>query len=335
MKKVFSIFQRDLKIVLKDPLALWIFIAPLLLAVIINAVSPGINDTTVNLAIHSEVDNAYINTVSDFANIEVYDTLQEVEARVLKRDEVIGVKNTDDGISVIAQGNESETSIQAANLLNALYRFDLLDVEKLDSRLSLLSFGEEVPALKRTLSVTVLLLITIVSAMIIALGLVDEKNDKTIKAANVTPIKQVTYMLSKSAVGVVMLLIVSVASLFILGLTDINFVQMLIMIFSISLISIIFAFAVGLASSDFIEAAASIKMLMLPLAAGILIPELVADKWHFTVYWSPFYWAYKGMTEVLNKTATFGSIGMYTLIIVFICLVCFMLCKKNIRKHLN
>ncbi|MFI3168383.1 MAG: ABC transporter permease [Faecalibacterium sp.] len=336
IQKMISIVRRDVGIARKDPLALWVFLSPILLAVVVRLVTPGITDTTVNLAIQSNVPQDYITTVGDFASVHVYDSLDEITERVLARDEVIGVVNGEDGtLALIAQGDESESSLALAQLLNALYTLDTLDINTLESRLGFVSFGEQTPALTRSLSLSVLLLCTIISAMMIALGLVDEKNDQTIKAANVTPLPQSMYMLSKSIIGVLMLFVVSVISLLVLGLTDINFAQMGLLLLSIGLISILIAFVIGLASSDFIEAAGSIKGLMVPAMAGILVPELLAEKWHFTVWWNPFYWAYIGMTDIFNKTATWGEVGRYTAIIISICMVSFALCAPHIRKHLN
>ncbi len=334
--KICSIVRRDVGIARKDPLALWVFISPILLAVVVRLVTPGISDTTVNLAIQSDVPASYIAAVGDFANVSLYDSLDDVTDRVQQRDEVIGVVNGADGtLALIAQGDESESSLGLAQLLNALYALDSLDVSNLESRLAFVTFGEQTPALTRSLSLSVLLLCTIISAMMIALGLVDEKNDQTIKAANVTPMLQSIYMLSKSLIGILMLFVVSIISLLVLGLTDIDFAQMMVLMLAVGLISILIAFVIGLASSDFIEAAGSIKILMLPAMAGILVPELLAEKWHWTVYWNPFYWAYAGMTDILNKTATWGEIASYTAIIIGICSVCFALCTPHLRKHLN
>ena len=73
------------------------------------------------------------------------------------------------------------------------------------------------------------------------------------------------------------------------------------------LISIIVAFVIGLASTDFIEAAGSVKMLFLPLAASVLVYEFTDPAWHVTVMWSPFYWAYRGITEIIQGTSAWGS----------------------------
>ena len=335
MRKVFSVFRRDLKIAAKDPLALWIFTAPILFAVLVNLVSPGVNDTSVNLAVNTNVGSDYIENVSDYASVEIFNTREEIEQRVERRDEVIGVTKEGEDLMIIAQGNESEQSLKMAQIINALYHLDLLNEDEIDSRLSCYSFNETIPGLKRALAVTILLMTTIVSAMVIALGLVDEKNDKTIRAANVTPMSQTAYALSKCIIGLLLLAVTEVINIFVLGITDINYGQMACMIFAVSFISIIVSFSIGLSSTDFIEAAASIKMLMVPLAAGILVYELMKEKWHFTVYWNPFYWADKGVTEIINKTAVWSDILIYTGIITIICGIVFFVCKKNIKEHLN
>ena len=335
MKKVLSVFRRDLKIAAKDPLVLWIFFAPVLLSILVNLVSPGINDSSVYLAVNQNAGKDYIEAVSEYASVELFDSREEIEKRVERRDEVIGVTEEENELIMIAQGNESEQSLKMAQIINALYHLNLLNEEEIESRLSFYSFQETIPGLKRTLSVTILLMTTIISAMVIALGLVDEKNDKTIRAANVTPMSQTAYAFSKSIIGIVLLIVTEGINLFVLGLTDINYGQMLCMIFAVSLISIIVSFLIGLSSTDFIEAAASIKMLMVPLAAGILVYELMKEKWHFIVYWNPFYWAEKGMTEIINKTAVWSDIILYTGMITFLCALVFLACKKNIKKQLN
>lgn len=333
MKKVLSILKRDFKVASKDPIAIWIALAPILLAVIIVLVSPGISDTTLNLAVHKSVDSKRTQALEKYAKVTVYESEDEIKERVSRRDEVIGVTSTKDGVKFIAEGNESENGLKTAKLINSLYESNAL--ENSASRLSFYNFGQKIPALKLSLAVSLLLIVSVVSSMITALGLVDEKADKTIKAANVTPMKQTSYILSKSILGIVSLLVTSIITLFILGMWQINWIQMILMIFASSIISMIVAFTIGLKSTDFIEAASSIKILMIPLLASVLVYELVSDKWQWTVWWSPFYWSYKGFSEIINSTATWSSIFIDIAIVLFICFILFKLLTKNIRKELN
>ena len=50
-RRIWTIFKRDLKVNTKDFISLYILIIPILFAVLINLFTPGINDTTINLAL--------------------------------------------------------------------------------------------------------------------------------------------------------------------------------------------------------------------------------------------------------------------------------------------
>lgn len=335
MRKVFSVFQRDIKIALKDPMIIWIGIAPIILAIVVALISPGVNDSMLNLAVDKSIDKEYTDKIENYANVEFYDNVKDIERRVLRRDEVIGVVKQGDGVELIAQGNESENGLKLAKILNSLYELDGLVTAETGSRLSFLTFNQKIPPLKLALSVSILLLATIISSMVIALGLVDEKTDRTIKAANVTPIKQTVYVFSKSLIGILTLIFSSIVSLLVLGMININWFQMILMILVSGILSIILAFVIGLSSSDFIEAAGSLKALMMPMIASILVYELCSEKYHWTVWWSPFYWSNKAMNEIINNTATWSNIGIYCIIIIAICSIVFLISKKFIRKALQ
>lgn len=334
MKKIFGVLARDIRSTVKDGLALWVIIIPLLFAVIINLVSPGIIDTTINFAVHTSVDTQRITALKKIARVHTYNTTNAVNERVLRRDEVFGILPADNStIKIIAQGNESESSTRLAKGLNALYDLNALNLQ--ESRVSFADFGKKTQPLKTSLSISLLLIVTIVASMLTALNLIDEKSDKTIRAVNVTPMKQTVYLLSKAILGFLVLIIDSVAVLFILGITTISWIQMFMMLISIGVLSAILAFIMGLNSRDFIEAAGTMKLLMLPLVASILVYELTSDAWHYTVWWSPFFWAYKGLHEIMNGVSSWKNISIYTLVILFLCALVFKLSTKKIRKGLN
>ena len=102
-----------------------------------------------------------------------------------------------------------------------------------------------------------------------------------------------------------------------------------------ALISIIVAFVIGLASSDYIEASGSVKMLMLPMIASVLVYELVDPAWHWTVWWSPYFWAYRGIAEIIQGTSQWGSTLFYAAVITAISTLVFSISLKKIRKSLQ
>lgn len=60
------------------------------------------------------------------------------------------------------------------------------------------------------------------------------------------------------------------------------------------------------------------KMLFIPMLGSVFGGMLIADKWQFLLFWSPFYWAYKSMDAMLLNQAKWGSIILNTGIIMVI-----------------
>ena len=240
MKKALSVFRRDLKLAVKDPLALLVILTPLIVALVISWMSPGISETTVNFAVDSALSGSVTDTLSQYANVETLDSADDVRERVLRRDEVFGLIQGETGPVLVRQGNEAQTSLTMAKLLSAMAETGPVDAAQGDS-FGFLSFRDETSPLKRSLSISMLLMISVFTAMLISLGLVDEKTDQTIKAANVTPIPQWLYVIAKSFIGIIALLVSSVVALLILGMTAINWGQIMLMLIAGALISIIVA----------------------------------------------------------------------------------------------
>ncbi len=332
MKKTLYIFLNDFLITLKDPLLLWIVFAPLVLALIIVLVTPGVSDTSLYVATLNSEDEmlSYFNKI---ARTESFDSLEKVEERVLKRDNVVGIVPSGDDYEIIVQGNEGEQIEKLAKVMLTLYERN----SNIDASLAeIYDFGEKTSPIKRSLGSSLLLLITLLAGMIIASGIVDDKSDKTINAVNVSTVSKIQYIIGKSLIAVVLLFFSSISSLLILGLTDINWAQLFLVMFSTSLISIILGFLMGITSSDIIEAAGSIKVLMVPMFASILVEELTSPVWHYTVYWSPFYWSYKSIKEIIvSQSATWSLLIINLAVVLITCLVTYFASKNKIKEGLS
>ncbi len=332
MKKIMTIFSNDFSIAIKDPLLLWIALAPLVMALLIVLMTPGISDTSLYVAsVDSETD--MLNYFEKIAKVESYNSIEAVEARVLKKDHVIGIVPKANTYEIIAQGNEGESVEKFAKVILTLYQRNS-DID--DSMAEIYDFGEKIAPIKRSLAASLLLMITILAGMIIASGIVDDKSDKTINAVNVTPVSKLEYIIGKSLIAIVLLFFSSIACLLILGLTDINWAQLFLVMITTSLISVILGFLMGITSSDIIEAAASIKMLLIPMIASVLVEEMTAAKWHITVYWSPFYWSYKSIKQiVVNNSASWHLLLINLLVVMITSVIVYFATKNRIKEGLS
>lgn len=331
-RRIWTIFKRDLRVNSKDFISLYILVVPILFAVLINLFAPGINDTTINLALIEGENESQVEYFQQFAKVELFENKDDIKERVEKRDAMIGIIPENGQYYIMTQGNEPKGFVDYAKLLNSFYELDI-NIE--DSNGELIEFGRTVPPLKKTLVNVSILFISILGGMLIALNIVEEKVDNTLSAINLTPTPRITFVLGKSVMGILLSIFGSIALIFITGFGNVNLLQLLLVVLITSLLSILVGFIQGLTNKDIISAAGSIKLLFLPLIAGVLAIEMLAEKWQKFFYWNPFYWAYKGNDVILSQSGTWGQILIYSGIVLALCGVVYFFLAPKIRKGLE
>ena len=331
IKKIFTILRRDLLSSRRDTMALYIIVVPLILAVGITLFAPGLNDTTVKLAMLKSDDIEHIEYMEQFSKVELFNSMDELERRVEKRDDIVAIAPTN-SYEIILQGNELEIVEEYAVQLNTLYE---LGATKEETTAQLISFGRTVPPLKTMLVVMLISMTIMLAGMLIAMGIVEEKAENTINAINVTPISQTGFVIGKSLLGGGAAMLGIIGAVLITGFYDINWFMIVLVGLTSMLLSLIIGFLQGLSSADVIEAAGSVKLLFLPIAGSIAVYELLADKWQWTMYWSPFYWAYKANILILSKTADWGTVLLCTGMVIGLSLIVYLVVLPKIRKGLS
>jgi ABC-type multidrug transport system permease subunit len=331
-RKIGTIFLRDVAVNARDAVALMILLFPLVFAVGINLIIPGIYDTTVNIAMVRDTDESRAAFFAQFANVEQLADEQAVEARVTQRDSVLGIVRDGSGTVILTQGNETASQVDYAKLINVL--FDA-NVQLSEARAELVEFGRTVPPIKKTMVNALLLFITIFAGMLIALNILEEKTDHTVRAINVSPTSRTAFILGKSMSGMLFAVLSSVACLLITGFSGIDIGQAVLVIVMGTLISLLVGFVQGLSSSDIMEAAGSVKLMFLPMIGSVVGYELLSAKWQVALYWSPFYWAYRANDLILSGRGTWPALLLYAGIILAICIIVYAALAPRIRKGLQ
>jgi len=334
-KKILTIFSRDILSSSRDAMAMYIIVIPILLAIGITLLAPGLNDTSVKVALLNTDKQEHIDFMKRYAKVELFRSQEEMERRILKRDDMGGIvphKENNNRYEILFQGNENEALKEYVKALNALYEIDSTGET---TKAEIYSFGFNVPPLKTKLVNMLILLSVMLSGMLIAITIVEEKADNTISAINVSPISQTGFVFGKSLLGGTVVMVSIVISLLITGYYNINWGMILLVGFTAMLLSIIIGFLQGLNSKDVIEAAGSVKLIMFPVVISIVGYELLADKWQWTMYWSPFYWAYRANDMILSKTAQWSTVLFSVGIVVVLTLVVYLASLPRIRKGLS
>ena len=329
--KQYRIFLRDLRLSLRSFISLWIILAPVLLAALLQLATPGITDSFLHIALMQDAPESKTTFYQQYAAVHPVRNEQEMAQRVLRRDMVLGLMPLEDGsYEILAQGNEPPYILDAIKLLKTYEETGTAPA----GSVSFSDLGRTTPPLKTMLITSLLMLVTILSGMLIALGLVDEKSDKTIRAMQVAPVSTTTFVLGKSLLGIIYTLLSSLSILWISGFLTRNVFLVLLVLLSSACISFVVGFLVGLSSDDFIAAAGNVKLVMLPAMAAVLTYELAAPGWHFLAWWSPFYWGYDAIKGLLSQSATWQKVLMDCSIILALALILYLALFPHIRRKL-
>ncbi len=332
-RKMMLVFSRDLKVSIRDFMSIFMIFIPFVLAIGVNFFAPGIEDTTVKIALIDGENPAMSDYLAEYADVQLMADREALEKRVLQRDHLVGIVGTGVDARILAQGNEPEEVIEFSRLLKTFFEYDR-QVE--ESTAVIKEFGVKTPPVKMLWANMGILLMTVLAGMLISLNIVDEKVDNTVSAINVAPISRTAWIFGKSLIGIMLAIIGCVIMVLIMGVAgNVNFIQLMLLVFAASLISIMIGFLQGLNSDDVMTAVGSTKVLMLPLAASIAGYEFLADKWQWTLYWSPFYWVYKGNIAILNGDMTWPNLLLSIAIILAIAALIFAFTAPRIRKGLE
>ena len=120
IRRILSIFYRDLRSGTREFLLLYMILSPLVLAVVFRFFLPSVNAISFSYALDKNLGSSVIEEFKKYGSVEVIDGRQKIEDRVNRIDDIIGVI-TDEGGSyvLVVQGNENESAkFMAGQIIN-------------------------------------------------------------------------------------------------------------------------------------------------------------------------------------------------------------------------
>jgi ABC-2 type transport system permease protein len=332
IKRIAAIIGRDILSGTRDYLMIYIFIAPFLLAFALKSLAPGVGAASVKMVVPEDTEQALYNYLENYGKVETIRDSYDIEERVLRTDDIFGVIEKEGKYEIISQGNETEGMIDVLRFVINSYANRELG-SPVDVKIS--DVGWTLSPLKHQGAIFLIVFGSVFGGMLILLSLVEEKMSNTISAINVSTVSKAELVIGKGAMGFVMPVVGAFGTVLILGFEGIDYGMLTLLILSIALISIIIGFSVGVVNTEPISAIASMKTTFVPIMGSIFGAIFLSDKWHVILYWSPFYWAYRGMDEIILGTASWGNILLYCSIILIITAVVFILLSKRIKQGLK
>lgn len=332
IKKALAITNRDIKSGLRDYMILYIIFFPFILALILKMLTTSAGSTTINIAVDNSIDNYTIEYLKDFGRVEVVKNIDEVNKRVKDSDDIFGLVKEGKNYNIINQGNEIEGTVEILSFIIDSYENKEINIPA-EVRIS--DVGWELSPLKQYGGSLMIIFMSVLGGMLILINIVEEKQYNTLPAINVSPIKRLEYIIGKGLLGFIVPILHGFGIIAILDYGDINYGMVALVIFSIALISIIIGFVIGVMNDNQLSAISSMKVLFIPVLGSIFGAIYLKQKWHFLLYWSPFYWAFDGMNSIILQEATWNQILINCSIIGLITAIVFALLSKRINRGLN
>lgn len=331
MKRILFIARRDLKSGLRDFLVVYLFLAPVLFALLLRLIAGGVAASPLRVAVFED-GAAITSALTDYAHVEQFVTREALLERVLRLDDVLGVVATSAGHELVAEGNEMPGTDAAVRLV--LYRLGA-EEGALPAIVAISDIGFTLSPLILQGGLLLLIMTTVFGGMLILLNLIEEKMSNTLSAMNVTPASRLEFILGKGLLGFLTPVVGGSMAVYLLGFRDFNLGMFLVSMVSLAFISLIIGFLVGVTNDEPISGIAAMKGVFVPVLASVLGATLLAERWQFVLYWSPFYWGYLNMNAILLGNATWGEVLRNSTIILVITGIVFAALRPRIARGLR
>ena len=249
MRRIWTIFRRDLSSSIREFLLLYMMAAPIILAIIFKLFIPSANAAALQFALDAEVakDIGIYQTISQYGTVEVYESPREIEKRVRGADDIAGIIRDQEGnYQIVLEGNEShDTKVMPQMILR-----DYLSTKELGMTFSTRDLGYTQSPIGRVGAASLILTTLILGGAVIGFNMIEEKDGKTLSALSVTPMRKMEFIIGKSMIGILLPLVVVYVILWLLDMWYVDKVMVFAMTLVSSGITVMMGFLISVFSNN-------------------------------------------------------------------------------------
>ncbi len=291
MNRIKNLMGMDMLNARRDNLLVYLIIAPLFLALMLRFFLPAEADFSPTLALDgSRVEGQLISQLQEMATVEIFESREEVLARVDRPDHVGGLTREKGELVLLLAGDEPQ---ELTAMLGAVLEATQQDLSFLQLTARDLRGGENV-----IFNWAVLLLIMTViflGGTLGGLNIVSERSNRNFDALRVTPLSFAGMVTARTLLGILSTLIIR-------G-TGFDFLLLLgVFVSALPLLALICLIIGGLAQNQ-VSAIGVIKLLMPIWLALPLISVFLGGGWQILFYPLPNYWLFKSLQTVFTGAA--------------------------------
>ncbi len=307
MKKILYAFKRELTIIMRNGISLFMVFAPAFLALVFIIIFGAVSKSSLKLCIDNTLSPVDIERLERIASLEKVKNYETLTQRINRTDQILGLTKKDNSFVLLADGSEEDSYVTSIRSLIGL----TLAVESLQ-------YTEKTVEAKSntayTLSmISVLLLSLFIGSSTVGLSLVSEREHSIIKAWIISPYTFISFIAGKILPSLFLCLTGLCIALLIMNLYSLIPLFALLSVCSIFVYGFMI-FTLGSFANSQVGAIGVIKLLM-PLSMVLPLSSAFVPKsfdFLYTVF--PQYWQYKAIDEILRGVSMRGSAIMTLLV---------------------
>ncbi len=312
-----AVVGKDIRTGMRDRIVTYMLLAPVTLGLLMAILSPLLQPAPIRVAVASGAASSELAALAARLKVVQLADREEIEARVLRRDDVVGLIASDADAGqqrwhLIVQGNEDPAVVDAVSrAVTAAWALEITapSVHEMSGAQSI--EAAEVPPVPLRLMIIALMLysIAVVAGIAVGFTILEEKTTNAIAAMAVSPMHYWQYLLGKLGLGslLAMAMVLTTAALC-LG-RDVAVLGMTWTTLAAAPSALTMGLVVAAYSKDQLTAIAMMKGLLpiwtsLPIAGFVLSADWMWTMWPFANHW-----AVQGYAAVLVSAAGGGDLG--------------------------
>ncbi|MCK4258994.1 MAG: ABC transporter permease [Halanaerobiales bacterium] len=332
LKRIIAIVKRDFDNSIRDNLLLYALLAPVLIALIMRFFTPSVESSAISFAILDNTDQSIVDELSQYASIEYFKTEKALFKKVKALGDTVGVivskEVGEDKFKLIFEGNEAHDSIELSKSV-----IQTITQKKNSANIEISDLGKK-SNIKGYLAAFLALASMLIGGMMIGLNIIDEKEEDTIRALAVSPLRRSEFVIARSVFGIFLSLILVFVGLWVLGVHNIPYLQVLFITVAGLILTVLFGFFLGSVSNNQINGIANLKIGALVFLLPAILTFIIPKAYIFVLYWLPTYWTFEGYKAIFVLQDSWNAIGRIGLWSFVTNIVCFMIMYSTLKKKL-
>lgn len=300
MQRIASLLRKDVRYASQENILTYMFVVPIVFAILLRVFLPAVEGMEMTYAVDRSVPTSTISALEEYGRVQVFESYDKLEERVLRFDDVAGITYRDGTYRLVLEGNEDPQVRALAGVIidNIAHGRELVDIE-------VSPIGTAKSLAKEFGAAIIALIAVFIGGLAAGMSIVDDRESRTLRALAVSPMTTIEYLLTKAAfAAIVVFVTVPIAASIVVSPMNVDFPRLLATALSLLGMSLLFGFLVARFSSDQFTAIVAVKSLMMPFMGLPLLSFIIPTRLKWLLYPFPNYWAFESLMRLMiNKNA--------------------------------